>query len=116
MQRIDSVKSELQQLAKKWKWKESNLKLAGIGTPQLIVRNILLNGSYEPFVPLGSIRRNKIKEFSELLIEVDNDMTLFDEEKQQVLELAGLDIFIIYYLIISYTNFVYQTTVNTCKF
>ena len=45
-----------------------------------------------PYVPLGSIRKNKskIKNFDELL--ADNDLEeneLFDEEKQQVLELSG---------------------------
>ena len=36
-----------------------NLKLAGIGTPQNLISSILQKGSYEPFVPLGSIRRNQ---------------------------------------------------------
>ena len=50
--------------------------------------------SYEPFVPKGTIRRNKDKVtcFDQLLADADNnfdDVLLFDEENQQVLELAG---------------------------
>ena len=49
-----------------------------------------------PYVPLGSIRKNKskIKNFDELLADNDLDENeLFDEEKQQVLELSGIDFF-----------------------
>ena len=88
-QRIELAKTELQQLAQEWIWNNSNLKLAGIGTPQKLITSVLRKGSYEPFVPLTSIRRNKTKSFSELLAEVDDDLSLFDEENQQVLELAG---------------------------
>ena len=88
--RIDSSKNELQNLAEKWTWNDSKLNLAGIGTPQILISNILRKGSYEPFVPEGSIRRNKskIKDFSELLANADS-VGLFDEENQHVLELAG---------------------------
>ena len=53
--RIDFAKTDLEQLANEWKWKETKLKLAGIGTTQTLVSSILLNGSYEPFVPINSI-------------------------------------------------------------
>ena len=89
-QRIDSSKIELQNLAEKWEWSDKKLKLAGIGTPQILIANILRKGSYEPYVPEASIRRNKnkIQDFSELLANVEN-VSLFDEENQNVLELAG---------------------------
>ena len=89
-QRIESSKNELQNLADDWKWNDTKLKLAGIGTPQILISSVLRKGSYEPYVSEGSIRKNqsKIKDFSELLANKDNN-GLFDEENQQVLELAG---------------------------
>ena len=89
-QRIDSSKIELQNLADKWEWSDKKLRLAGIGTPQILISNILRKGSYEPYVPEASIRRNKnkIQDFAELLSNAEN-VSLFDEENQNVLELAG---------------------------
>ena len=91
---MDSAKNELEKLAVKWTWKDANLKLAGIGTPLLLIKSIMEKKTYEPFVPKGTIRRNKNKVtcFDQLLADADNnfdDVLLFDEENQQVLELAG---------------------------
>ena len=86
--RIDSSRFELHNLSIKRKLKDTKLKLAGIGTPQILISNILLKGSYTPYVPEGSIRRSKTQDFSELMSNVENDR-LFDEENQPVLELAG---------------------------
>ena len=72
--------------------------MAAIGTPLKIVQNVLRTGEYKPFVPAGSIRKNKekVQDFQELLAKkVDDDdgnnfdeITLFDEDNQQVLELS----------------------------
>ena len=67
--------------------------LAGIGSPFKIIESILndADSKYVPYVPLGSIRKNKgkIKNFDELLADNDLDETeLFDKEK--VLELSGI--------------------------
>ena len=86
------AKNELDQLKVTWAWKDTNLRLAGIGTPKIIVKNILETGRYVPYVPSGSIRKNKnkIKDFDELLAEANIDESaLFDEDSQQVLKLAG---------------------------
>ena len=40
-QRIELAKTELQQLAQEWIWNNSNLKLAGIGTPQKLITSVL---------------------------------------------------------------------------
>ena len=89
MQRVDFAKNELEKLSESWTWNDSKLRLAGIGTPKTLISNIMSSGTYEPYVPLSSIRKNKIKPFEELLAGVDDDIGLFDEENQQVLELAG---------------------------
>ena len=59
--RIDSSKAEIQKLSENWAWSNENLKLAGIGTPQKIIDYIMNNSEYKPFVPSGSIRKNKDK-------------------------------------------------------
>ena len=46
----------------------------------------MLKGSYEPYVPIESAKRNK--DFAEVLAGVD-DISLFEEDNQHVLELAG---------------------------
>ena len=91
---MDSAKIELEKLAVKWTWKDASLKLAGIGTPLLLIKSITEKKSYEPFVPKGTIRRNKDKVtcFDQLLADAHNnfdEILLFNEENQQVLELAG---------------------------
>ena len=93
MARIDSSKAEIQKLSENWAWSNENLKLAGIGTPQKIIDYIMNNSEYKPFVPSGSIRKNKdkITDFEAILAENEN-LTfeeLFDEERQHILELAG---------------------------
>ena len=92
--RIDAAKEELRNLSKEWKWAEQKLRLAGFGTPKFIIESVLKNKSYEPYVPLGSIRRNKVKDFSELSLEIDNDLAMFEEENQQFLQLGGEKIYI----------------------
>ena len=58
----------------------------------------MAKGTYIPYVPVGSIRKNrgnlsKNIDFEELLAKAESnkfeDITLFDEENQRVLELAG---------------------------
>ena len=96
--RVDEVKAELESLAENWTWSTKNLKLSGIGTPKLIVDNVMETGSYTPYVPPGSVRKNRSKvsndiDFEQLISETESknfdDITLFDEENQRVLELAG---------------------------
>ena len=91
--KILQAKENLGKLADKWEWSNNTLKLAGIGTPQLIIDRLVETGIYVPFVPPGSVRRHKqmIKDFDELLAEqnTNNEKDLFDEENQIVLELAG---------------------------
>ena len=74
MARIDSSKAEIQKLSENWAWSNENLKLAGIGTPQKIVDYIMNNSEYKPFVPSGSIRKNKdkITDFEAILAENGN--------------------------------------------
>ena len=94
--RIDDAKKELAMLAENWTWSSTKLKLGGIGTPKLIIDNIMETASYTPYVPTGSIRKNKKQlsndiDFELLLAEAKNidDITLFDEEQQRVFEIAG---------------------------
>ena len=61
---------------------------------------IQIQSMYLLYVPLGSIRKNKstIKKFDELLADNDLDENeLFNVEKQQVLELSGIEYFIFFY-------------------
>ena len=55
--RIDSAKSELQSLSENWIWKDGNLKMAGIGNPDFLIKNILRDGIFRPFVPSGCIKK-----------------------------------------------------------
>jgi hypothetical protein len=91
--RIDLTKAEMKKMSENWFWSEQNLKLAGIGTPKIIIDNIMNESVYKPFVPLESIRKNKDKvaDFEEILAKSENSNfeELFDEEKQNILELAG---------------------------
>ena len=75
------------------------MKLAGIGTPKSIIDYVMEKKVYIPYVPAGSIRKNKSKlgkDFEELYAEAtknetnSEESTLFNEEKQRVLVLAGL--------------------------
>ena len=92
------AKGELAKLAENWSWSANNLKLAGIGTPRSIIDYVMEKAEYVPYVPVGSIRKNKVTlsndiDFEELQAKAqgDNfeDITLFDEENQRVLVLAG---------------------------
>ena len=92
------AKGELAKLAENWSWSGNNLKLAGIGTPRSIIDYVMEKAEYVPYVPVGSIRKNKVTlsndiDFEELQAKAqgDNfeDITLFDEENQRVLVLAG---------------------------
>lgn len=93
--RIDSTKAEIAKLGENWQWSEENLKLASIGTPKKIIEKIMNSDDkfFKPYVPVGSIRKNKdkVSDFEALLAENENSSfeCLFDEEKQYVLELAG---------------------------
>ena len=96
--RIDAAKKKVAELAENWSWCEENLRLAGIGTPKSIIDYVMEKGTYVPYVPVGSIRKNrgnlsKNIDFEELLAKAESnnfeDISLFDEENQRVLELAG---------------------------
>ena len=42
--------SYLEQLSKAWKWETSELKMAGIGIPAQLVKNIVEKGENTPYV------------------------------------------------------------------
>ena len=96
---IDSAKVQLANLAENWSWCTNELKLAGIGTPQNIIDNIMDKKTYTPYVPIGSIRKNMDKaNFDIDIVELFNadgtkksfgEIPLFQEEQQRELEPAG---------------------------
>ena len=93
--RINLAKVELENWAENgWTWSENPLKLSGIGTPQKIITEVLRTGIYTPYVPIGSIRKNldKVNNLEEILANAGTnkleDIPLFDEENQRILELA----------------------------
>ena len=44
--RIDLTKAEMKKMSENWFWSEQNLKLAGIGTPKIIIDNIMNESVY----------------------------------------------------------------------
>ena len=96
--KIDTAKQKLADLGENWTFSTEQLKLSGIGTPKSIIDNILEapTPTYTPFVPIGTIRKNKEKvnvDFEKLFEENRskniNNIALFEEENQRILELAG---------------------------
>ena len=39
--RVDTTKEEIGKLKDKWEWSPNNLRLAGIGTPKLIIDDLM---------------------------------------------------------------------------
>ena len=91
--KIDKAKAELATLGENWVYSTEQQKMSGIGTPKLIIDSIIEDPMhiYTPFVPLGTIRKNKDRvdvDFEQLL--ADKDIaTIFEEENQRVYQLAG---------------------------
>ena len=59
--KIDAAKSEILALSNDWIWKDEELKLAGIGNPDFLIKDILSDGVFRPFVPEGAIKRHNAK-------------------------------------------------------
>ena len=51
MHSVQTTKVELGKLKDSWQWSSSNLKLAAIGVPEVLINQILMNGRYNAFVP-----------------------------------------------------------------
>ena len=72
--KIDAAKSEILALSNDWIWKDEELKLAGIGNPDFLIKDILSDGVFRPFVPEGAIKRHTAKK-----IDI-NDLDTSDNE------------------------------------
>ena len=59
--KIDEAKSEILALSNDWIWKDEELKMAGIGNPDALIKDILSDGIFRPFVPEGAIKRHRAK-------------------------------------------------------
>ena len=88
--RIDSAKSELQSLSNTWIWKNRNLKMAGIGNPDILIKDVLGDGVFKPFVPLACIKKSS-EDTSDTVTAFDGDDDEIDlfEENEPFLEPAG---------------------------
>ena len=87
--RIDTAISELESLSNDWIWKNGNLKMAGIGNPDFLIKDILSDGVFRPFVPDNCIKRNQsCKAVDSKNLEVagddenEEDINLFDDENE----------------------------------
>ena len=88
--KITTAKEELSKLANSWSWFQSPLKLAGTGSPSFIIDTLAKLGTFTPYVPPGSVRKQiNSKDMAELLALAPEGANLFDEESQVVLEYAG---------------------------
>ena len=58
--RIDTAISELESLSNDWIWKDSDLKMAGIGNPDFLIRDISSYGVFRLFVQENCIKRQII--------------------------------------------------------
>ena len=77
-------------MSSKWTWSDTPLHLAGIGTPKTIITHLTATGTFVPYVPEGSIRKNlSNRDMAGLQAALPDSTTLFDEEQQLVLEFAG---------------------------
>ena len=88
-QEINKAKEKLSELSSMWKWEESPLMIAGIGSPNDHIEN-LKQGIFRPFVPVNSIRKQKSREVPQQL-DVGRQFAdeLFDEEQHVVNDFAG---------------------------
>ena len=55
-EKINDAKRQMGDLSEKWTWKDSPLRLAGIGTLQTIIDTIAPKRTFAPYVPEGSTR------------------------------------------------------------
>ena len=87
--RIDTAISELESLSNDWIWKDSDLKMAGIGNPDFLIKDILSDGVFRPFVPENCIKRSqscKAVDSKNLKVAGDEDINLFDDENEPFVE------------------------------
>ena len=91
--RIDTAMSELKSLSNDWIWKDSDLKMAGIGNPDFLIKDILSDGVFRPFVPENCIKRSqscKAVDSKNLKVagddESEEDINLFDDENEPFVE------------------------------
>ena len=89
--RIDEAKSEILALSNDWIWKDEELKMAGIGNPDALIKDILSDGIFRPFVPEGAIKRHRAKKNdTNDLDNSDNEdedhVDLFEDETEPFLE------------------------------
>ena len=95
--RIDDAKAELRSLSDHWVWKDGNLKMAGIGNPDYLTKDILSDGVFRPYVPSGCIRSkitkvkdsNNLETAGENINDDDDNIDLFDEENEPCFDPAG---------------------------
>ena len=88
--KITSAKDVLSKLSDNWSWCETPLKIGGIGSPRFIIETLKHKGTFTPYVPEGSVRKNTNPQYIEELVSCAADeVNLFDEETQLVLEFAG---------------------------
>ena len=57
--RIDTAISELESLSNDWIWKDSDLKMAGIGNPDFLIKDILSYGVFRLFLQENCIKRSQ---------------------------------------------------------
>ena len=91
--KIDAAKSEILALSNDWIWKDEELKLAGIGNPDFLIKDILSDGVFRPFVPEGAIKRHTAKKIDTNDLDTsDNEdedhVDLFEEETETFVETA----------------------------
>ena len=56
---VDAAISELELLSNDWIWKDNDLKMAGIGNLDFLIKDILSDGVFRPFVPENCIKRSQ---------------------------------------------------------
>ena len=90
---VDAAISELELLSNDWIWKDNDLKMAGIGNLDFLIKDILSDGVFRPFVTENCIKRSqscKAIDFKNLKVagddESEEDINLFDDENEPFVE------------------------------
>ena len=90
---VDAAISELELLSNDWIWKDNDLKMAGIGNLDFLIKDILSDGVFRPFVPENCIKRSqscKAIDSKNLKVagddESEEDINLFDDENEPFVE------------------------------
>ena len=90
---VDAAISELELLSNDWIWKDNDLKMAGIGNLDFLIKDILSDGVFRPFVPENCIKRSQsCKAVDSKNLEVagddenEEDINLFDDENEPFVE------------------------------